>query len=98
MSRADPPASHASPTLKIVFFGLGAVGSNLLICLAELAERDGMPVRFVVYTIDPAGARDALFHAERFFDRIDFIGLPDFAPVLTGDPAQEARQIGRAHV
>ena len=94
MSRADPPASHASPTLKIVFFGLGAVGSNLLICLAELAERDGMPVRFVVYTIDPAGARDALFHAERFFDRIDFIGLPDFAPVLAGDPAQEARLTG----
>ena len=27
-------------------FGLGAVGSNLLVCLSELAERDGVPVRF----------------------------------------------------
>ncbi|MEY6432143.1 saccharopine dehydrogenase [Thioalkalicoccus limnaeus] len=68
--------------IKIVFFGLGAVGSNLLICLSELAERDGVPVRFVVYAIDPDAARDALFHAERLFDRIEFIGLPDFSPVF----------------
>jgi hypothetical protein len=54
----------------------------LLICLAELAERDDVPVQFVVYTIDPQGARDALFHAERLFDRISFIGLPDFAPIF----------------
>lgn len=77
-----PAPSGAAQPLRIVFFGLGAVGSNLLICLAELAERDGVPVHFVVYTIDPAGARDALFHAERLFDRIDFNGVPDFASVF----------------
>ena len=83
------PPTEAATTLadaplptKIVFFGLGAVGSNLLICLAELAERDDVPVQFLVYTIDPQGARDALFHAERLFDRIRFVGLPDFAPIF----------------
>ena len=70
----EPPA--------IVFFGLGAVGSSLLICLAELAERDGVPVRFRVYTIDPAGARDALYHAESFMDRIELIGVTGFEPIF----------------
>jgi hypothetical protein len=80
-SAAASPPSPSEP-IKIVFFGLGAVGSALLICLAELAERDEAPVRFVVYTIDPQGARDALFHAERLFDRIKFVGVPDFAPIF----------------
>lgn len=74
------------PQTKIVFFGLGAVGSAMLICLSELAERDEVPVRFVVYVLNPDFARDALFHAERLFDRIDFIGLDDFAPVFAGAP------------
>jgi saccharopine dehydrogenase-like NADP-dependent oxidoreductase len=69
-------------TLNIVFFGLGAVGASLLICLAELAERDGVPVRFVVYTIDPSVARDALFHAEPLLERIELVEVPDFAPVF----------------
>lgn len=81
---------------KIVFFGLGAVGSNLLICLAELAERDGVPVEFVVYTIDPQGARDALFHAERLFDRIRFRGLPDFAPIFAFASPHDAELEGAA--
>lgn len=79
------------PPIKIVFFGLGAVGSNLLVCLSELAERDGVPVRFVVYTINPDAARDALFHAERLFDRIEFVGLPDFAPVFAGVAPHDAQ-------
>ncbi len=66
------------PPTTIVFFGLGAVGSSMLICFSELAEGDGVPVRFVVYVLNPDEARDALFHAERLFDRIEFIGLPDF--------------------
>jgi len=82
--------------MKVIFFGLGAVGSNLLICLAELAERDGVPIQFVVYTIDPAGAKDALFHAERFFDRIDFVGLPDFGPILSAEPARDPAE--KAHL
>jgi len=101
MFPTDPPRSTASgpcDPLKIVFFGLGAVGSNLLICLAELAERDDVPVRFVVYTIDPAGARDALFHAERLFDRIRFIGLPDFAPIFAGAAAHDTELAGAALV
>ncbi len=68
MSVHAPPASgdQGQPQpVTIVFFGLGAVGSSLLICLAEIAERDGVEVRFRVYTIDPAGARDALYHAGR---------------------------------
>jgi saccharopine dehydrogenase (NAD+, L-lysine-forming) len=77
--------------IKIVFFGLGAVGSNLLVCLSELAERDGVPVRFVVYTINPDAVRDALFHAERLFDRIEFVGLPDFAPVFAGAAPHDAQ-------
>ena len=87
--------SHRPPPLKIVFFGLGAVGSNLLIALAELAERDEVPIHFVVFTIDPAGAREALYHAERFFDRIEFVGQSDFAPLFAGaDQAQETRLAG----
>ena len=92
-----PPAEFPPhlPSLRIVFFGLGAVGSNLLIALAELAERNGVPVHFVVFTIDPAGAQEALYHAERFFDRIEFVGQSDFAPLFAGaDPVQEARLAG----
>jgi hypothetical protein len=48
-----------------VFFGLGAVGSSMLICLAELAERDGIPVRFKVFSIDPASAIPPYFVRQR---------------------------------
>lgn len=82
-------------TLTIVFFGLGAVGSSLLICLSELAERDEVPVRFVVYTIDPSGARDALFHAEPLLERIALIGVSDFAPVFALE-APYAAQLAQA--
>ncbi|WP_296808758.1 hypothetical protein [Thiocapsa sp.] len=83
---------------KIVFFGLGAVGSALLICLSELAERDDVPVRFVVCVVNPDAARDALFHAERIFDRIEFIGVPDFAPVFALEPGYESALKGAAMV
>jgi saccharopine dehydrogenase (NAD+, L-lysine-forming) len=78
-----PPVSkQTTPPLTIVFFGLGAVGSSMLICLAELAERDGIPVRFKVFVIDPAAAREALYHAERLMRRIEIIGVPGFDPLL----------------
>lgn len=80
--------------ITIAFFGLGAVGSSMLICLAELAERDGVPLRFVVVVLDPDLARDALFHAERLFDRIDFVGVDDFAPLLAADAEPPASLIG----
>jgi saccharopine dehydrogenase (NAD+, L-lysine forming) len=67
---------------EIVFFGLGAVGSSLLICLAELAERDETPIRFRVYTIDPGIARDALFHAESYMHQVQIIGVPDFEAIF----------------
>jgi hypothetical protein len=68
--------------VEIVFFGLGAVGSSLLICLAELAERDGVPLKFRVYTIDPTGAREALYHAESFLGMIELVGVPGFEPIF----------------
>lgn len=71
---------------QIVFFGLGAVGATMLTCLAELGERDGVPVEFLVFVRRPDAARDALFHAERWFDRVEFVGVPDFAPVFDRDP------------
>ncbi|CAK6701775.1 MULTISPECIES: hypothetical protein [unclassified Synechococcus] len=82
-------STPAAPTLRIAFFGLGAVGSSLLICLAELAERDGVELEFLVVVLNTELARDALFHAERLFDRIDFLEVSDFAPVfaLAGDHA-----------
>ena len=83
MGGMSPAASkQTNSPLTIVFFGLGAVGSSMLICLAELAERDGIPVRFRVFSIDPAGARDALYHAERLMKRIEIIGVPSFEPLL----------------
>ena len=82
---APPAHKQTTPPLTIVFFGLGAVGSSMLICLAELAERDGIPVRFKVFVIDPAGAREALYHAERLMRRIEIIGVESFDPIL--DPA-----------
>lgn len=71
----------------VVFFGLGAVGATMLTCLAELAERDGIPVRFLVFVRNPDAARDALFHAERYLDRVEFVGLSEFDPVFANDPA-----------
>ncbi len=82
---APPAHKQTTPPLTIVFFGLGAVGSSMLICLAELAERDGIPVRFKVFVIDPAGAREALYHAERLMRRIEIIGVESFDAIL--DPA-----------
>lgn len=81
----DPSAAPltAAP-LTIAFFGLGAVGSSMLICLSELADRDDVPLRFVVVVLNDELARDALFHAEQLFERIDFIALPDFAPLFDG--------------
>ncbi|MCG6896369.1 MAG: saccharopine dehydrogenase [Thiocapsa sp.] len=89
-STAGSSAPGAFAPARIVFFGLGAVGSALLICLSELAERDEVPVHFVVYVLNPDAARDALFHAERLFDRIDFIGVSDFAPIFALAPEHEA--------
>jgi len=63
----------------IIFFGLGAVGSSMLICLAELAERDGQPIRFVVFVQKVESAHDQLFHAEYLFERIDFVSVSDFS-------------------
>lgn len=74
------------PPVVIIFFGLGAVGSSMLICFAELAERDGIPVKFKVFTVDPEGARDALYHAEAFMDRVELVGVKNFDPIF----AQEA--------
>jgi saccharopine dehydrogenase-like NADP-dependent oxidoreductase len=95
---ASQPTNWVQPAgpepTKIVFFGLGAVGSAMLICLSELAERDGVPVRFVVYVRSPEEARDTLFHAERLFDRIDFVGLQDFAPVFAQAPQHAAELAG----
>jgi len=65
-----------------VFIGMGAVGSSMLICLSELAEREGMPLRFTVFTAHPDRARDALFNAEPLFDRIEFVAVPDFTPLF----------------
>ncbi|KEF42182.1 MAG: saccharopine dehydrogenase [Cyanobium sp. CACIAM 14] len=76
--------SPAAEPLTVTFFGLGAVGSSMLICLAELAERDGVPLRFVVVVLEPELARDALFHAERLFDRIQFVEVADFDSLLDG--------------
>jgi saccharopine dehydrogenase (NAD+, L-lysine forming) len=90
MTSSSPPAAP----LTVVFFGLGAVGSSMLICLAELAERDGVPLRFVVVVLNPDLARDALFHAERLFDRIDFLGVDDFAPVFALEGEHASRLAG----
>lgn len=80
---ASVPSFPVKPLpVEIVFFGLGAVGSSLLICLAELAERDEIPVKFLVYTIDPTGAREALYHAEPFMNRIQLVGVPGFEPIF----------------
>jgi saccharopine dehydrogenase-like NADP-dependent oxidoreductase len=89
-----PSSSSTVPPLAVAFFGLGAVGSSMLICLAELAERDGVPLRFVVVVQNPDLARDALFHAERLFDRIDFVGVEDFGAVFDGTAPETARLAG----
>jgi len=70
----------------VVFFGLGAVGATMLTCLAELAERDGTPIRFLVFVRNPDAARDSLFHAERYLDRVEFVGVHDFAQVFAYSP------------
>lgn len=81
----------------ISFFGLGAVGSVLLTCLAELSEREGVPKRFVVFTRDPEASQDALFHAEHFFDRIEFVGVPDFEELWAAD-SPHAPMLDRSEV
>ncbi len=74
--------TQSPPTIEVVFFGLGAVGSGLLICLAELAERDEIPIKFRVFSIDPTTAKDALFHAESLTHRVELIGVSDFEKIF----------------
>jgi saccharopine dehydrogenase (NAD+, L-lysine forming) len=81
----------------IGFFGLGAVGAVLLTCLAELSERDGAPRRFVVFVRNPEMSQDALFHAEHLFDRIEFVGVPDFEELWAPETPHAAR-LGRCQV
>jgi saccharopine dehydrogenase-like NADP-dependent oxidoreductase len=98
--RMDPLAATPDPSaapLTIAFFGLGAVGSSMLICLSELADRDDVPLRFVVVVLNDELARDALFHAEQLFERIDFIALPDFAPLFDGS-APELQRLASAQL
>jgi saccharopine dehydrogenase-like NADP-dependent oxidoreductase len=78
-------AGEAGQPLTIAFFGLGAVGSSMLICFDELAERDGIPIRFLVYSIDAAAARDALFHAEPVLDRLELVEVPGFEPIFAAE-------------
>lgn len=68
----------------------------MLVCLAELAERDGVPLRFRVFTIDPTGARDALYHAEKILRRVDIIGVPSFDPVFAPQGPHAAKLSGSA--
>jgi len=82
------------PTVTICFFGLGAVGSSMLICFDELAERDGLPIRFLVYTIDPSGAWDALYHAEFLHRRVQVVGVPSFDPIFALEPPYAAQLAG----
>jgi saccharopine dehydrogenase-like NADP-dependent oxidoreductase len=93
---APVTGKQSNPPLTIVFFGLGAVGSSMLICLAELAEREGIPVRFKVFSIDPAGARDALYHAERLMKRVEIIGVPTFDRILDLDGPGAEKLAGAA--
>ncbi len=95
-----PAPTGASPDpaqpVTIVFFGLGAVGSNMLICLAELAERDGVAVRFLVYTIDPTGAQDALYHAEQYLHSVKLIGVQSFDPIFAREAPYADQLAGAA--
>ncbi|OGV19094.1 MAG: saccharopine dehydrogenase [Lentisphaerae bacterium GWF2_38_69] len=62
---------------------MGAVGSSMLICLSELAERDGVNIRFLVFTIDPIAAQESLYHAENFMNRVEMIGVKSFDPIFS---------------
>jgi hypothetical protein len=90
----DRTAETGTTPVTVCFFGLGAVGSSMLICFDELAERDGIPVRFVVFTIDPAGAQDALYHAEHLLGRVELVGVPGFDPVFALEAPYAARLQG----
>lgn len=89
-------AGPSGQPLTIVFFGLGAVGSSMLICFDELAERDEVAVRFLVYSIETAMARDALFHAESLLDRLDLVEVPGFEAIFAGEPPYLEQMEGAA--
>lgn len=85
------------PKDTIAFLGLGAVGAVLLTCLAELSERDSTPMRFVAFVREPETARDALFHAEHFFDRIEFVEIESFDE-LWAENSRHAERLARTAV
>ncbi len=94
--RRHAAADRGTPPRHVVFIGMGAVGSGMLICLSELADRDSVPVRFTVFTPHPDRARDALFNAEPLFDRIEFVEVPDFEPLFKMVPPYDRLLRGTA--
>ncbi|MBM9535692.1 hypothetical protein [Desulfobulbus alkaliphilus] len=50
----------------------------MLICLSELAERVGLPIRFVAHVRNPDAAPNVLFLAEKLYEHIEVVRLADF--------------------
>lgn len=83
---------------KIVFFGLGAVGSVMARCLYELCQRNGnKKFQFIFIVRDPKKARQYLFKASHILKTAQFLTVKNFNAIFQ-NPKKYSQQLSQADI
>jgi len=83
---------------KVVFFGLGAVGSVMANCLVELSEKNqDRKARFVFIVRDKKEAEQYLFKSQDLVKESNFVEVRDFT-ALFSDAREYAKELSDSDV
>lgn len=83
---------------KVVFFGLGAVGSVMANCLYELAQKiQNSKIKFVFIVRDRKEAEQYLFRAQHLTKEAKFVEIKDFKTLFV-NPKNYSEELSGANV
>jgi len=83
---------------KIVFFGLGAVGSIMATCLAELSEKNqSRKTKFIFIVRNKKEAEQYLFKSRDLIKESNFVEVRDFA-ALFADSGEYAKELSDSDI
>ncbi|MEM3122396.1 MAG: saccharopine dehydrogenase NADP-binding domain-containing protein [Candidatus Pacearchaeota archaeon] len=83
--------------VKVVFFGLGAVGSVMACCLYELSEKDNDKIRFIFVVRDKEKAKRYLFRAPHILKKSEFLVVKDFKLIFQ-NPEYYAKHLNNSSI